>query len=330
MHQLHGRSGDEQLELLVQAAYEISPELSNRIFSSYYSRFPEKSFGSLEWKRDAMRLAKSPREIDSVVSELGTPSKQRKVIRTSAREMYRNTIAMDAAIPGPEVLLDWGRHIFDLDEETNFYVSLWVTECLHRQTGGGRPSPVTEHFLSSAERVSAFAGWMSQARRGGIPEEIVGYFPGLSSKIEVFKTGEEEKAKSWVTKWIKEHAKEYLKLVDPYFGPDEIEFLIDVPRDIKVLIVTTKERFADTEDDDIQAIFLNAWKLRGRGNPPLINLMIVPKDSKNLFHDRAITTRDAGLDIGQSLNGLGKKSGKSPSFLLRTPKSWNRSTSTKC
>lgn len=52
------------------------------------------------------------------------------------------------------------------------------------------------------------------------------------------------------------------------------------------------------------------WKKISSQSFPRTQFVIVPQKHEDKFHDRAIVSSKIGLDIGQSLNGLGKSRGK--------------------
>jgi hypothetical protein len=310
MQGLDERSRDERIELLVQAAYEISPDLADKILSAHFSRFPERPFGELKWALKGKELAKQPGKLGLIIDGVDLRDIRSRIIGAGARKLYREAIIMNSVVPGNEVLSNWANEIMGLDESANYLAMLWITDCLNRQVGSRDSTSITNHFIDSAELVYQLAKRISPGWREGVPEEVIDYLPGLSTRVEVFMAGEEDRAKKWVMRWLRDHSQGYLKIVDPYFGPAEIEYLGDVPRTVKVLIVTTSRPFEEYGAEDFRLALLEQWRLRGKGDLPQITLQVVPKGSDHLFHDRAIVTKNGGLDVGNSLNGLGKKAGK--------------------
>jgi hypothetical protein len=310
MQHLDDRSRDERIELLVQAAYEISPELADKIVSAYSSRFPERPSSELKWALKGKELAKQPGKIGLIVGGVDLRDIRSRIVGAGARKLYRDATIMNSVVPSKAVLSDWVNEAMGLDESANYLAMLWITDCLNRQVASRDSTSITNHFIDSAELVYQLAKRLSPGWREGAPEEVIDYLPGLSSRVEVFMAGEEDRAKKFVMRWLRDHAEEYLKIVDPYFGPEEIEYLADLPREVKVLIVTTSKPFEDYGAEDYRQALLEQWRLKGKGDPPKVTLQVVPKGSDQLFHDRAIITKTGGLDVGNSLNGLGKKTGK--------------------
>jgi hypothetical protein len=98
---------------------------------------------------------------------------------------------------------------------------------------------------------------------------------------------------------------DYLKIVDPYFFPSELELLNDLPNDIEIKIITyavTQKSFADklklfkAKLKDIRKIRMadisvKLIKFQNRDQTPL--------------HDRAIFSKDWGLSLSNSLSQIG-------------------------
>ena len=55
---------------------------------------------------------------------------------------------------------------------------------------------------------------------------------------------------------------------------------------------------------------IDTWRGLTSRAYPNVQFLIVPRKLEDRFHDRAVITLYTGLDIGQSLNGLGKSHGK--------------------
>jgi hypothetical protein len=84
-----------------------------------------------------------------------------------------------------------------------------------------------------------------------------------------------------------------------------------VPENTKVIIITTDYNFNTNKGvQKLQEEFEIEYRRVTNHSIPKTQIVIVPNKLKEQFHDRAIITEGAGLDIGNSLNGLGKKRSK--------------------
>lgn len=303
--ELDSWSQDQKLEHIVQAAYQISPDFADKLVERLDSRFPEKvlrpfrfSLTSLKYSNDLGQLLSDSKDNQSKMQGL--------LLKSSVNRMFTELVNENGLLPTSEEVLD-------LIYQSSFYephiandVLKWALECENRQERHQK-SALFNVFLQASVFIHQLAKWISPVARMGVSESIFEMLPGLSSNVMVFQIGQRRKAENWVKDWIMRNADEYIKICDPYFGPSELAFLSDVHRGIKILIITTTEKFAADDPEKIQQELRQAWRKFGKGNIPAIALMVVPAKLEKTFHDRAIVTRGSGLNVGPSLNGLGNE-----------------------
>jgi len=308
--QFDGFSRDQQLERLVQAVYEFSPEVADQVAASFYSRNPDMLYNPLEICVASKQVAKSPRKIMGIAEKSDFLEIQRAIVNKAIDDLLQSQIVEDCVVPSREVLFDWVVISSQFDEETHFKILHWATECLSQQAPTNEFHLLADYLIDSACLIDDLSRWTSPSRREGIPQKLNAYLPGMEGRIEVFKEGQIRQAKSLVKKWIKEKTKDYLKIVDPYFSLSELEFLAEAPKECKVLIVTTNSKLNHNSSEALERDIRVEWEVRGKGTIPPLIVLVVPKEVEGKFHCRAIVTNGAALDIGQSLNGLGVKAGK--------------------
>jgi len=305
--QLEGVSADDRLRMLVQAAYKLNPELADKLVSRLDTRLPGEIIHPTNVTLDVERLRSRPSEINELKS---THHAQGDVLSGTARKLLRDFAAGRATVVRSSVLEDWLISAGLYQPRVSIDVTHWVVESLirKRRLGASQQSRLGV-FSSTAQLAHRLARWISMKKGGGIPEVVHDSFPGLSARIEFFRAGEAERAKRWLQNWLNENVEDYLKICDPYFSLEEFEYLMYVPLDCRVLIVTTDRRLGDNPDQVKQGLELHWRRLTSRALPD-VQFLIIPSKLEERFHDRAIVTSRAGLDIGQSLNGLGKAHGK--------------------
>lgn len=111
---------------------------------------------------------------------------------------------------------------------------------------------------------------------------------------------------------VSESARDYIKICDPFFGPDELEvlnlILVSSPG-LKVYILSSKKW-----QDQIKVpspwedAYRNQWRIKlSDQNPPSTRIIIVGLRSSGELpiHDRWWITRGGGLRLGTSLNSMG-------------------------
>jgi hypothetical protein len=187
-------------------------------------------------------------------------------------------------------------------------VADWVIESLKR---GGALGPSFHNLHELTILAFVLADAISPSTMQELPDRVIGSYPGLASRIAVFKAGERERAARWLETWVASHVVGYVKVVDPYFRPSDLVFFRSVPPGCRVLVVTTDQYMPTSGGREaLAATLLREWNAHSASTPPAMQILVVPQSQDKLFHDRAIVTRDAGLDLGQSLNHLGAKDGR--------------------
>ena len=305
-NELSSLNQDKKLEHIVQAAYEISPDFADEIVERLDSRFPDRvlkpfkmKLQSLEYSNNIHRLLSESRASQTQIQGL--------IMRSSVNRLLNDLVNQNGYLPSGEKIQEMVYQSSYFEPDVVSDVMKWAIECENEQN---RPykTGLFEVFIQASSFTHELAKWISPLAQKGLTREIYGILPGLSSKVVVFQVGQRKRAVNWVKNWIKGNADEYIKICDPYFGPNELAFLSDINRDIKILIITTSEKFKNKDDlEKIKQELLQTWRRVGKGRIPSMILLIVPARLDKTFHDRAIVTNTCGLDVGPSLNGLGNE-----------------------
>jgi len=297
---------DKRFEHIIQAAYEFSPDFADDLVQRLDSRFPGRELKPYRMQLKTLNYANNLRGLvhDSKNSQTQL---QGLYIRLSTRRLFSDLVNKNGYLPSE-------KEILDLIYRSSFYepsvvidVLKWALECENNQRRSYKTG-LFEIFIQASQFINDLANWMSPLPHINISQDVHSLLPGLSTNVVVFKAGQRIKAVNWVKNWITKNATEYIKICDPYFGPQELAFLSDIKRDIKILIVTTTKRFDNKEDSGlIRQELIQTWRKVGKGKIPPMTLLIVPEKLDRTFHDRAIVTNERGLDVGPSLNGLGNE-----------------------
>lgn len=309
--QMNDLSQDKKLEILVQSAYEFNPTFADELVTRYGSRFQNDVLNPVAISAETQKLINNPERILKGYAADKDDAVLCLIMRSVASRLYDDLLWGHGRVPPDNILLEWVKRASQYDTGTFFETIKWVQECINSQSINQPKVELSSVFVKLAAFTFQLATLISLTSHDGISEEIIDILPGLSSKFVVFRAGEFEKAKNWVKDWLKKYAEGYIKIVDPYFGPDQLMFFADIPKNCKMLIVTTNEHFKEfTSQERIQAQIEHIWDQYGKGKIPSMSLIIVPKSQEELFHDRVIISKNRGLDLGQSLNGLGNQIGK--------------------
>jgi hypothetical protein len=126
----------------------------------------------------------------------------------------------------------------------------------------------------------------------------------------IIKAGQREEALRRVREWIEETAQEYLKICDPFFGPEDLEILqviLSVKPTLFVQILTSLKHHENLPTP-LDETYRNHWRTRlSDQDPPDTEIVIVGTKSKHVLpiHDRWWLTKGAGLRMGTSFHSLG-------------------------
>jgi len=124
--------------------------------------------------------------------------------------------------------------------------------------------------------------------------------------------GERERALEKVCSWVRDKAKDFIYICDPYFGPEDLD-LVQLVRtknaNIPIEILTSRKHQSDEEvSTPWEETYQAHWRLHvSESDPGEVRIVIVgSKDSGVMpIHDRWLLTAGAGLRLGSSLNSLG-------------------------
>jgi hypothetical protein len=140
------------------------------------------------------------------------------------------------------------------------------------------------------------------------------FVTSFSSDASIIKAGERARAIEQIEVWIANNVSGYLKISDPYVGPDEAVQILQLvlakaPKCTVSILTSKKQQPQCPPGQTIEDIYSGQWKkfcdqappdcqivisgFRGSGEPPL--------------HDRWWITQNAGLRLGTSFGDIGIK-----------------------
>ena len=195
-------------------------------------------------------------------------------------------------------------------------VYVWLVENANKRFAQdvkrGRDSlkPVYDTVIDVAEMTGNIVGLRSSRSQrmrqrfvsnNNVPQNAPGLIPA----------GKPEAAVMFLRTWFEKEVQEYVKICDPYFGLEELEWihlLLGIHPECQVTIMTTSEKLPQKKVPAIQQ-FQEYWEEHYEMLAPNVEIAIIETASspvRSPIHDRWITTKNAGLDMGTSFNGLGK------------------------
>jgi hypothetical protein len=141
----------------------------------------------------------------------------------------------------------------------------------------------------------------------------------LSERQVLVGIGEWPKAEAVLREWSATRVRDYVKIIDPHFGPEDLHvlaLLVESRMDVPVQIVSTMKRQRQViAESDIPAAYARAWTDVSDDTPPATEVIIVDIPDPSPLHDRYLLTNGSGLRIGTSLHSLGRTSDSSMEWL---------------
>ncbi len=171
----------------------------------------------------------------------------------------------------------------------------------------GAAMVMRELFDSSILSCNLLAGLVSRYRFNSKIHLVVD-----SPERIPLREGDRDKAIEFFRNWIATHTDAYLYICDPHFGRRDLEILSLVQTaapSIKVTILTSKkQQVADGITGDYANAYLEYWHEHFSDQPPpSTDLVIVGVQRTGVLpiHDRWCISKNSGLRLGGSFNGLG-------------------------
>ncbi|MDR0139571.1 hypothetical protein RFW18_17595 [Metabacillus idriensis] len=204
------------------------------------------------------------------------------------------------------------RSASDLPFSESFPIVTWVIENVVKRYSKDRNAinyirPMFESTINGVDTILKLSGRNSNQIRN-LKNKI------NNQKIDSFvvKPGKRNEVLEYLGGWFKENIKGYLKICDPYFGPQDLEvlkILLSVKPDCEVKILTSKQ-YQDKQKftTSLDEAYRNYWKTNiSDQQPPETDIVIVGTASNGQLpiHDRWWITEGAGLRIGTSFNSIG-------------------------
>ena len=197
--------------------------------------------------------------------------------------------------------------------KTSYSMYSWVlSNALMKYSHTSQAKTYIRYLFEGALRGADFFFSITEAdgRLGSNPEW---QDRGGAHKNLIVRNGERDKAKQFLQSWLEESAVESVTFVDPYFGIDDLEFLVQVieaDANLRVQIVTSKKhQLKQKLSSNLPSAYSTAWRRLCEHAPPETEILVIGTEGAGVapFHDRWILSKGVGLRLGTSFNSLGKK-----------------------
>jgi hypothetical protein len=315
---LEGVQKDSRLASIIQMAYGLDKNLASEITEKIEDASTNYS---VDIYKKSLDLSKSPQKL---LTNFDDFSKNEDVIKDAASKMLKALMSGKGTSYPDKTVNTWLLASSHLSFETGVEVAKWaIAETIRSIPDSKKPEfsqIYTKNLLYICEIIMQIGSHISFL--SSIPDTLKTNFQGLSTTQEIFKVGERNRALHWISNWLRQNAKEYIKICDPYFDKEQIWVIKAIPADINIKVVcaakgldikkisgspSERKLLRQKVIDSLNA----AWSNSCTQSPPntliVIHETVNETEEKDEFHDRFIVTKGGGLSIGSSFNGLGKK-----------------------
>jgi hypothetical protein len=168
--------------------------------------------------------------------------------------------------------------------------------------------------LFEATLVGSDLSFSIAGKKTSRPRPIYADFNGKVATSVLVRSGERDRALQFLRDWLETRAAEYLKICDPFWGPNDLEvfrLVLDCSPKLKVSVLTSKKH-QDQEKviPPWEDTYRRSWALQySDQNPPENEIVIVGARSSGELpiHDRWWVTKGAGIRLGTSFSSIGGK-----------------------
>ncbi len=128
----------------------------------------------------------------------------------------------------------------------------------------------------------------------------------------VIASGERDRAIRFLRSWFDRNVDDFVIIVDPYFGPDDlwvVRLVMERTPNVSIRIVTGRAGASLDGMERAPDLYRSAWKCLCDQDPPYTEILQVSlvDSGRTPIHDRWILSRSAGLRVGTSLNSIGAR-----------------------
>ncbi len=189
----------------------------------------------------------------------------------------------------------------------------WVIENAIQRRSYAEEAKTLLREIFEASMLGCDLAYTVAARTSRRPRITPTYQRLQTDRTRIVRAGERSQALEYLRQWLEEHAVDYLKICDPFFGPKDLVVLQMVSgcsQSLEVSILTSKKH---QDNEGVKQPWSEAFQLYWHENiseqdPPKTEIVIVGTRSAGALpiHDRWWLTRGSGLRFGSSFSSLGE------------------------
>jgi hypothetical protein len=190
----------------------------------------------------------------------------------------------------------------------------WFTQNAIQKTGNTGTLqdyvlPLFEAYLRGAELAIRASVRTSRLGASAMAFAAVSISAGEGTLIA---DGERHAGLQHLREWLISTSPKQLRIIEPYFGPDDAELLAlvrEASDQCDIVVVAGRKESLTHVAAPYEEAYRDAWYRVCAGDPPPTTLVFAGARSTGKFpvHDRWWLTEDGGLYLGTSFNGIGSR-----------------------
>lgn len=305
---------DRARRKLIDAAQRLSPELAQTFVQMADTDPARRRIGNVAKRQLDMHQLKSVLDksesaetLSEKISEIGNAARRRLISLNAGRT---------ATVPYQELAHLMGI-ISRLPFHRSYHLLAYIVQnnVLHYAQNKQEARKILLPLFSG---ILEIANFMEQISRSSVSDQEsikhAATTPSLLSDENtlVVEVGQREVALEYLKRWVCDHVTDYLKICDPYLGPDDVAEILFMVSSAKVkchtFILTSRAHQGKIVTSTLEDQFMQAWRDRYDDAPPPVTIIVAGNAVGKLpDHDRFWVTKEAAITIGTSFNYLGNK-----------------------
>ncbi len=289
---------DQLLGGLIDLAHSIDPNLAQNYASNIES---SESLLNLSERLTTLNLHQDPKKIHSYRKE-----QTNKVLYEFFSKVLKSLCSSRGTIQHDEIIGQSLNCAEGKDLETISLGISWFVENSIAKNKYRKESELDDLFLGIFQLLDLIKNVENSVSDITASTEGDNFYKVLAeTNIQTFSLNEQQEAKELLIDWIRNNAKEYLRIYDPYVGEEVLDLIKSAGTDTRVFI------YGSSKTSELEALpnkYRTYWRLICDNVPPETHFQIfATKSGKTPLHDRYLTCEGSALSLGTSLNGLGNK-----------------------
>ncbi|MTI84343.1 MAG: ATP-binding protein [Firmicutes bacterium] len=297
----HGEGRDQIMGGIIELAHSMNQSLASDIASQIDNHGMR---SQINQNLIALNLHSDPYKLSQYQKE-----EFQRVLNSTLRKLLKSICSGRGLIQHEDIVRKWLFNVLGQDFET---VCLAVSWLIENNIAGNKPhsrvSNLTNLFytiMELSQMINTLDSLYSEVAVSNSNNNLLDQI--LLSNIKTFSVGQGKEAISEIRGWLSKKASNYVKIYDPHFNEEGLILLTSLSQDVRIQILTSL-RESELKREKIQMRYEQYWKQICDQSPPPTTIYIYSTPSgRTPLHDRYILTAEAGLQLGTSINGFGKR-----------------------